>query len=587
MQDAESVTFAHCYLRPSMHKSSFWLLLSLLLSVGLYQCANPIAPQGGPKDTQPPQIDSARSTPNHSIRFRESKIHLAFDEWIKFEDAQRQVVISPPLVKQPTITLRGRTITFEFDAEEVLKPDATYTINFGSAVKDLNEGNLAKDLRFVFATGDQIDSLSLSGKVVDAFSGKAVPDMLVMLYDNLTDSVVRKERPFYFGRSNQEGIFSIENLRADTFKMFALLDGNLNYLWDQSSEQIAFPEREVELTDTTKPYIELRAFREVPRLKLLDTDEPHFGLVKLVFNQPPTGISLSTNGGADQRLLAEIDGDTLALWYDTPQEHWKIFLQKDTIFFDTVTVKPPVKDDFLAEYPLAPAGQAARPRTKGKAAPAATQAPKSSAPKQVTQNPLQPFSIIWNHPLSMLDTTFVKILEDTSKTPVVARFTMPDSTNRRSLEIRYPWREDASYEIALLPGAVTDFFNLKNDTLRYLLQVLSQKNLGTIVLQLDNPKEEPAFLLELVGQSEQVIKSWRMNRAGAQAFTIPALQVGEYSVRLNEDLNRNGRWDTGNYDLKIQPEKVFLQKLEPLRANWELEVKLSTTVFDKKRRPGE
>ena len=156
-----------------------------LLALALVSCARQGAPTGGPKDTTPPSVDTLYSTRNYSTRFRPSKIELRFDEWVTLSDAANQIVVSPPLAKRPEVVLRGKTVTLTFDPSEQLRDSATYTINFGTAVKDLHEGNPVKDLRFVFSTGDLIDSLRVSGKVVDALTGDPVENISVMLYDCL------------------------------------------------------------------------------------------------------------------------------------------------------------------------------------------------------------------------------------------------------------------------------------------------------------------------------------------------------------------------------------------------------------------
>ena len=150
----------------------------------LFSCATPIAPDGGPKDETPPQVDSIGTTPNFQTNFQKQRIEITFDEWIKLDDVFNEVVVSPPLNKRPQITTKGKTVRVDFDEEEVLREAATYTINFGEAVQDLTESNPAEDLRFVFSTGDFIDSLEISGTIKDVLTNEPVEGALFMLYDN-------------------------------------------------------------------------------------------------------------------------------------------------------------------------------------------------------------------------------------------------------------------------------------------------------------------------------------------------------------------------------------------------------------------
>ena len=190
----------------------------LCLIVFLVQgCANIVAPTGGAKDITPPNIIEAKSTKNFQTNFKKQRIEMTFDEWIKLEDVFNQVVVSPPLNEQPQVTQDGKKIVFEFGKKEELRENATYTINFGTSVKDLAEGNIAKNLRFVFSTGAIIDSLTVRGRVVDAVTGLPTEGAVLMLYDNFSDTVVRKIKPFYFGRTDKNGEAIIENVREGKF----------------------------------------------------------------------------------------------------------------------------------------------------------------------------------------------------------------------------------------------------------------------------------------------------------------------------------------------------------------------------------
>ena len=238
--------------------SSFFITTVLLLT--LIGCANQGTLSGGKKDTTPPIIDSLKSTSNYQTNFKKQTIELTFNEWLQLNDVFKQVVVSPPLREKFDVSLKKKTVRFEFDEKEILRENATYTINFGTAVQDLTERNPVEDLRFVFSTGDFIDSLEVTGQVVEAFDKKPVKDVLVMLYDNLSDTVVRKEKPFYFAKTDEGGNFSIKNVRADTFKVFALIDGNANYLFDNVSEKIGFLKEPIVVTDSTKVDLTLQMF---------------------------------------------------------------------------------------------------------------------------------------------------------------------------------------------------------------------------------------------------------------------------------------------------------------------------------------
>jgi hypothetical protein len=215
----------------TMLKNIQILSLCIALATLANGCANIGSLNGGAKDVTPPRVLTARSTPNFQTNFKKQPIKLVFDEYIKLDDVFKQVVISPPLDESPEVVSNdSRSVILTFGKDVVLRENATYTINFGSAVKDLNEGNIAQNLRFVFSTGDHIDSLTVVGRIVDAVSGQPVDGALLMLYDNFSDTIVRKKKPFYFGRTEKDGIARIENVREGSFKAFALVDKDQNHV---------------------------------------------------------------------------------------------------------------------------------------------------------------------------------------------------------------------------------------------------------------------------------------------------------------------------------------------------------------------
>ena len=204
------------------------------------RCANAVAPTGGPKDERPPVVVETLPE-NRSTNFIGKKIEITFDEYITLENANQNVLISPPLNEKPDIKLKNKTVVIKF--KEDLASNTTYTINFGSSIKDLHEGNLFKDYVFSFSTGDVIDTLSIAGKVLNAESKKPVEDAYVSLYaadrDNL-DSLPLTTKPNYITKTDKEGKFSLNGLADKKYLVFALKDVNSNLYFDQPNEEVAF-----------------------------------------------------------------------------------------------------------------------------------------------------------------------------------------------------------------------------------------------------------------------------------------------------------------------------------------------------------
>jgi hypothetical protein len=210
-----------------------WLLLAGLT----FSCANVVSPTGGPRDEDPPEV--VRSTPpNYSARFSGGEVRIYFDEYVELRNLSQQMLISPPLSALPEVRLRRQSIVFEIN--ETLRPNTTYSLFFGDAIRDITEGNVIPNFQFVFSTGEYVDSLSVAGQVLDAFTLEPVADAFVMLYDSIVDSIPYLERPVYLAKTDKEGQFAIRNMRPGEYLAFGLVDNNANFLYDLPDERIAF-----------------------------------------------------------------------------------------------------------------------------------------------------------------------------------------------------------------------------------------------------------------------------------------------------------------------------------------------------------
>jgi hypothetical protein len=224
--------------------------LLLFLIFWMSSCAKIVAPTGGPKDVEPPKVLSS-NPPNLSTNFEGKKIEITFDEFIQLKELNQKLVVSPPVEEKPEVLVKGKSLVIEFPVE--LKDSTTYNIYFGDAVQDYNEGNPIENFQYVLSTGDYIDSMTVEGKVLSAFNLLPQEDVLVMLYSDFSDSIPIKNIPEYISKTDKEGFFQINNIRNDTFKIFALRDANKNYLYDLPSEEIAFADSAVKFMMDTKP----------------------------------------------------------------------------------------------------------------------------------------------------------------------------------------------------------------------------------------------------------------------------------------------------------------------------------------------
>lgn len=532
----------------------YFIIISCLL---LTHCANIVPPVGGPKDETPPQVVEEKSTPNKQTNFQKQRIELTFDEFVLLDDVFNQVVVSPPLQYRPTLSLKGKTLRIDFDSRDTLRENVTYTINFGDAVKDLTEKNPADNLRFVFSTGPVLDSLTVAGRLVSAEKGESVKGALFMLYDNLEDSVVRTLRPFYFAKTDTAGQFLIENVGAGTFKGFALKDENLNYKFDQANEIIGFPDSLIVVGDSTAPIL-LRMFGEEKVARLLDSDAERYGQVKLIFNQPPPRtLTVDFDTVGQRTVLVEYDADTIRVWYDlkSPVE-WNIYVAQDTLWRDTVKVPALERGVYLRDVQLA-------------------QIEKRDSGTIARLNPDGTIQVAFNFPLTSYDTTRLHVYEDTTRREIHPEIIV-DSLSPRSLVLRYPWKEEGLYQLEMLPGTVTDLYELLNsDTVLVNYRVEPRKSFATLELTIDSLDASLNYVAQLLYQGSTLVEEFRISGVNTYQRQFKTLSPGDYSVQIVTDFNNNGRWDTGNYDLKRQAEPITQRKLETLRANWEVEAKIS------------
>ena len=546
----------------------------------IQSCANIVAPTGGAKDEVPPKVIEEKSTPNFQTNFKKQRIELTFDEWIKLEDVFSQVVVSPPLEEQPQVTQDGKKVIFEFGKKEILRENATYTINFGAAVKDLSEGNVAKNLRFVFSTGAIIDSLTVRGRVVDAQTGLPTEGVVLMLYDNFADSVVRKIKPFYFGRTDKNGEAIIDNVREGKFKVFALLDKDLNYLYNQDIERIGFPDSLFNITadftaskmksDTAlsakqdsinklgeKPQvvenqmgvINIRLFDPPKKWQLLTKETDKYGVIKIIANQDPTAAKV-TFDKVEQKIETEVSRDTILTYYDLPSGDatWNIYVKNDTFPTDTVRIRTRGRVDFFKKNKtLTPL----------------------SIQSNYTLNPTKQFELAFSNPIESIDSQKVILMDSARQTiPLSMRY---DSTSKRRLVFDAAWVEGMPYNLMILPQALTDIFGLKNDTIATKIQVQKKSELGTITVRVKGLDSIKHYIVQIINSSDGVEASFFIDNKKTAEKRFEMIPPAEYKLKVIEDTNVNRRWDTGNYDTKSQPERIFWQKAEGLRADWEIE----------------
>lgn len=546
-----------------MSKQGFFIISFLVVALFLLlsNCANPVSLTGGPRDEQSPEIDSTLSTTNKQINFEKQDVELYFDEFIDIKDVFNNVVISPPLNKNPKIDKRGKKLTINFDEDEELKDDATYVINFGDAIRDFTENNILKNYRFVFSTGDYIDSLSISGNVVDVKTGKPVEDMNVMLYDNLSDTVVRTERPFYFSSTDKEGNFKIENLRADTFKLFALMDGNLNYLYDQDTEAIGFLDSFIivgEGSDTLSQRYEIESFVATPEFSIKEKTVPNFGEIKLLFTASADEVEYKSSIEGLE-FIEEVDRDSLLLWYDSPVDTGfnVIIYEPNHDYHDTVSVRKYKRSDFINKQKLN-----LRSNTL-------------AAGKKLI--PSEQLKFKFSYPIKDFTMDSIGLIMDSTAMDFKV---LRDSLDARSIILESEWVQDSSYQLVFNDGSITDIYGHQLDSVMVKFEVMNAELLSNVHILYSELDSSTNYVVSIFDGSKQLRQSY-ISQSSTGKISFNQLIPKAYKLEVIKDENGNKRWDPGNYDTKRQSEFTFTRELEKLRENWDLEVNLTKQDFIK------
>ena len=462
------------------------VLLVLVLSIMASGCGQQVAPTGGPRDSIPPKLLS--SLPAYkSVEFKGNKITLLFDEYVTLENPFEKLVYSPTPKNNPTAESKLKTITFKI--KDTLEENTTYRIDFGNALKDINENNALEDFSFTFSTGKFIDSAYLTGKVYMAADGKTDSTLIVMLHRNFDDSAVAKEKPRYYTPLKGDGSFYFGNLKPGKYNVFALKDADGGKKYDQASELIAFQSSPVDIgTDTS---LTLYAFEQ-------EDDKPK---PKNTPSLPKTTAKKRNPEDTRLRLANNLEGGR--------------------------------------------------------------------------QDLLNPLILKSEFPLKDLDTS--KIYLTDKEFNRLDGFSLQTDSTGKNLIISYEWKENTGYALIQQKGFASDSIGntfSRTDSLKFgTKKNMDYGSMDIRIENLDTTKHPILFL-----QKDNVV-AYRQTLT-SNRFTIKLFPPGEYEISVLMDANNNGKWDTGNYWKKLQPERVISRKQRlQIRANWDNELKLDMKEF--------
>ena len=547
------------YLCPVIKRLKYlFFCLGMLLTAFLAQrCANAVAPTGGPKDNTPPKVVEAVPE-NHSVNFGGKKIEITFDEYITLENANQNVLISPPLSEKPDIKLKNKTVVVKF--KESLAPNTTYTINFGSAIKDLHEGNLFKDYVYSFSTGDHVDTLFIKGKVLNAEDKKPVDGVYVSLYaadrDNV-DSLPMTTIPDYLTKTDKDGNFSLNGLADKKYLVFALKDMNSNLYFDQPNEEVAFFDSLVHPNDSISPTLYL--FTEVDSTQMLmEKKLVEEGLLRFVFRHPAKDAVVMTHEMLPDTFnlvtLQSAQCDTV-LWYFTPNVKDSLWVQVkyDTLINDSSRYSLKFKDKKTRNKKPEVLKVSNNLLGKGGLIPGQDLILKFSEP--IVRYAMRDSAVFKCDTLLYYDTlAFEPIDEQGMKYRLATLFA-----------------EGVNYSFEI-PDSV--FFGIRgrtNERIKVDFHVLKDDEYGNIYITVVPPEGMTQVIVQLINESGKVLKEQVVYKKEEVMFDY--LMPAKYKLRAILDADGNGKWSTGNYHRHTLPETVIEYKNAlDLKAGWDIDL---------------
>ncbi len=574
-------------------KNNFGSLITLVL-VAVYcfhssSCASTkAAPSGGPKDTIPPEVTfMVPATGSTGFPVEDGEITITFNEYVQVKDANKNIILSPPLDKQVKSRIKGKSVIFTFPA--ALDSNTTYSLNLGEAIVDNNEGNPLYGLSYSFSTGAVLDSMMLSGTAVDAVTLFPMENVTIALYEQATDSTVITTAPSAIARSDKWGYFVIKNIKPVPYYVFAYTDGNTNNRYDQGSEQIAFLDsaiipdkvmrsdsKELQYCDPkdtlsclSRPSrIQLAIFTE-KNTKQFIRDYKRFSRrgAYINFSAPQVQIdSFAIDGMNSDRIIRQLNlsGDSLAFWIkgdgnidDTLRVAVKYMKT------DSSGVQAPFVERLKFVAPVEKKGGRKSEQERAKERERRKDLLEFSCTADNTMVEQNGIVLTFPAPVIQLDTSRINFI---TKTPKLVESKVPFGIEKDSNEFNtYVIRplielvKGNEYNITFPFATFKDVNGYTNDSTSNKFTLPTEENLSSITLEIKNVAAR--YIIELINtQRTQTYRKYIIENDCELLF--PYLKAGDYSIRITEDKNSNGKLDTGDLLKRIQPEEVLLYKLD-------------------------
>lgn len=600
-------------------------VLLLFLSSMLVRCANTTTPQGGPRDTIPPKMVVA--TPeNYLTNFTQKRIYVEFNEYVQLKDQHKEFFTSPKMKTKPTLSIRGRGVMINI--KDTLREDQTYVLNFGAALRDNNENNPLHSFQYVFSTGSTIDSLWMSGYTADAEKSDSVSKSYIYFYnaDSLAldtlvrtaefDSTLLRRQPDAIGRAETNGIFLARHLKPVDYRIYAFFDKNDNQMYDPGTDLVGFVDstyNPIEMPEfaiwydslrrywTGEPQLYMRMFMDgtFKRQMLTASERPKSNQAILRFGAPRPRIdSIILDSVAQENIIWEYmtEGrDTMSLWIKQSPESLPdtlygriVYMKHDTTNTLNITTEPLAlswqKIETKEDEAKRKREEKARARAEAAGEEYVPEPEKNPFSYRFTSsgdlNPERGLEFEFEYPLVELDTaqlSLVEIDEKQQQKPKPITITR-DTANMRRWRLMTDWGDGAKYKLSIPAGTFTDVAGYSNDSITKELTTMMMEKFAKIIINLQGKSDSSQYILELLDSNgKKVLDRKRGATTGVHTFSY--VPEGEVRLRIVEDVNSNGRWDSGNLIESRQPERVEVYRNErdeeviPTKMNWDVEIR--------------
>ena len=592
----------------------------LFLGAFLTRCANIMTPDGGPKDTLPPVI-TVITPGNFATNFTEKKIYIEFNEFVQIKDQNKEMFTSPAMKKMPLISTRGKGIVITI--RDTLKENTTYAIDLGSAIRDNNEGNPINAMRYVFSTGDKVDSLMCSGYTADSYKADSVSRTFLWFYilDSLPDtpdydSTIFNRKPDVIARAQNNGIFIAQNLKPVKYRIYAFGDKNDNQMYEPGTDLVGILDSAYNPAEmqpfaiwfdslrhypSADPQLYFRMFTDkvFKAQRLVEAQRPDCKKITLFFNTAnPTIDSLRLDSIPSDKIIYDPrtkGKDTVNLWLNVPAENLPDTIKGEITYYRHDSIRQYVKttEPIKVAWKHVETKEEQKEREKEEKerkkaeeegreyTPPQKPNPfkmKNSASSEV--NPEKGFDLTFDFPAVIFDSTAIKLykIEGDEKNPTekeIEKHFIRDTLNIGRYTVKADWQSKTKYRFYMPKGSITDVMGYQNDSTSTSFATYDPEKFSKIVLTVKGEKGKK-YIIQQTDSSSKMQQE--LTNVTSGKYTINYVAPGDIRIRIIEDTNGNGQWDAGNVVERLQPERAEMfindEGIDQFttKANWDIEI---------------